>query len=58
MSRIDGGGRMKCFKCGLKCQTNYQYNQEKTKIISVTKKCPDYLNCDWESHPTKIPEPI
>ena len=49
---------MKCFNCGLKCVTNYQYDHEKIKIISVTKKCPDYLDCGWESYPTKIPEQI
>jgi len=48
---------MKCFICGKKCVTNYYICPGQKKITSVNKMCTDD-NCGWESHPTKIPEPI
>ena len=46
---------MKCFECGSKCLTVYNYNLCQVKVMSVQKEC---MNCDWISYPTKIPEKI
>ena len=48
---------MKCFECGKKCVTNYYICPNEKKITAVNKMCTDD-DCGWESHPTKIPEPI
>lgn len=49
---------MKCFDCGIKCQTVYHYGFDEIKIIAVSQKCPDYLYCGWESYKTKVPGSI
>ncbi len=52
---------MKCFKCGANCVTKYKsenrviHNVVTSKIVEVNKAC---TVCDWESYPTKVPEPI
>ena len=63
------GDSMKCFNCGFLCTTKYHtevcidFNRvcitnptgAYDKIIAVSKFC---NMCQWESHPTKIPESI
>lgn len=48
---------MKCFVCGAKCVTNYYICPKEKKITQVNKMC-TVDGCDWESHPTKIPESL
>lgn len=44
---------MKCFRCEMKCVTNYIMVGK--SITAVNKVCPA---CNWESYPTKLPEKI
>jgi len=46
---------MKCFECGSKCLTVYNWNATFSHIESVQKDC---MNCEWQSYPTKVPEAI
>jgi len=47
---------MKCFACGANCVTEYIYHHRIfSKIVAVQKNCTE---CEWHSHPTKIPESI
>ena len=58
---------MICWECSMNCITEYRIyvfcsldrwvvtpNSE-DKILAVRKAC---LNCEWTSHPTKIPESL
>jgi len=54
---------MICWECESNCITTYLVTDSKwvvspedgAKILGVRKDC---LNCDWNSHPTMIPEVI
>lgn len=55
MHSYKGGTRMKCFRCGARCITEYIKGNLSDKVIAVQKNC---TVCDWKSYPVKIPEPI
>jgi len=50
---------MKCFECDSKCLTKYIFGEKDKNgyesVVAVRKDC---INCEWTSHPTKIPEMI
>ena len=55
----NGCDRMKCFECDSKCLTKYIFGEkDKNGFESVVAVRKDCINCEWTSHPTKIPEAI